>query len=174
MLPTRAVRGALSMTVPIPDLPTQNQQMRALAACSPKGRECLLYENIEDSSCMQTGRDGPGTILPLFLDWTEGIADKSLQMVVLDYIQFEKRFRQGYMLTAPQVYISGSIIRCFISIAGVKLVKVRKDEVDMWSTFFNYTDRCNANEQRGDHRVTFAVAILVLFEDFLESLDVVP
>ncbi|KAF8197226.1 WD40-repeat-containing domain protein, partial [Mycena galopus ATCC 62051] len=64
---------------------------------------------LEAHSCMGTGRGGPGTILPQFLEWTTGIAETQIQTVLLDYIQFEKRFRQGYMMSAPQVYISGLV-----------------------------------------------------------------
>ncbi|KAJ7868391.1 WD40 repeat-like protein, partial [Mycena olivaceomarginata] len=70
---------------------------------------------LEAHSCMQTLRDGPGTMLPMFLEWTM----VSLQETVLDYIKFEKRFRDGYMMSAPQIYISGltfapreSIVSC--------------------------------------------------------------
>ncbi|KAJ7842474.1 hypothetical protein B0H14DRAFT_3868883 [Mycena olivaceomarginata] len=62
---------------------------------------------LEAHSCMQTLRDGPGTTLPLFLDWTMAVEDKQLERIVLDYIRFEKRFRDGYMLSAAQIYISG-------------------------------------------------------------------
>ncbi|KAJ7862119.1 WD40-repeat-containing domain protein [Mycena olivaceomarginata] len=37
------------------------------------------------------------------------LADKGLQKTVLDYIKFEKRFREGYMASAPQIYISGLV-----------------------------------------------------------------
>ncbi|KAF7349667.1 WD-REPEATS-REGION domain-containing protein [Mycena sanguinolenta] len=62
---------------------------------------------LEVHSCMATGRDGPGTILPQFLVWAMGMGEDRVQEVLLDYIQFEKRFRQGYIMSAPQVYISG-------------------------------------------------------------------
>ncbi|KAJ7871989.1 hypothetical protein B0H14DRAFT_3439202 [Mycena olivaceomarginata] len=62
---------------------------------------------LEAHSCMQTWQDGPGTMLPLFLEWTAWLADEELQKTVLDYIKFEKRFREGYMASAPQIYISG-------------------------------------------------------------------
>ncbi|KAJ6534852.1 WD40-repeat-containing domain protein, partial [Mycena capillaripes] len=62
---------------------------------------------LEAHSCMQTLQDGPGTMLLMFLEWTKGLDDKGLQETVLDYIKFEKRFREGYMVSAPQVYISG-------------------------------------------------------------------
>ncbi|KAJ7439533.1 hypothetical protein B0H11DRAFT_1883930 [Mycena galericulata] len=62
---------------------------------------------LEAHSCMQTWQDGPGTMLPLFLEWTTWLADEDLQKTVLDYIKFEKRFREGYMASAPQIYISG-------------------------------------------------------------------
>ncbi|KAF8193560.1 WD40-repeat-containing domain protein, partial [Mycena galopus ATCC 62051] len=45
----------------------------------------------------------------LLISCDQGIADETLETVLLDYIQFEKRFREGYMLSAPQVYISGLI-----------------------------------------------------------------
>ncbi|KAJ7772773.1 WD40-repeat-containing domain protein [Mycena olivaceomarginata] len=64
---------------------------------------------LEAHSCMETGKDGPGTILPQFLEWAMGIGENQIQTVLLDYIQFEKRFRQGYMISAPQVYISGLV-----------------------------------------------------------------
>ncbi|KAJ7848343.1 hypothetical protein B0H14DRAFT_2583038 [Mycena olivaceomarginata] len=35
-------------------------------------------------------------MLPLFLEWTAWLADEELQKTVLDYIKFEKRFREGY------------------------------------------------------------------------------
>ncbi|KAJ7877408.1 WD40-repeat-containing domain protein, partial [Mycena olivaceomarginata] len=70
---------------------------------------------LEAHSCMQTVQDGPGTMLPMFLEWTL----VSLKETVLDYIKFEKRFREGYMSSAPQIYISGltfaprkSIVSC--------------------------------------------------------------
>ncbi|KAF7349639.1 TPR-like protein [Mycena sanguinolenta] len=64
---------------------------------------------LEAHSCMDTGKDGPGTILAQFLEWSMGIAENGLRTILLDYIQFEKRFRQGYMMSAPQVYISGLV-----------------------------------------------------------------
>ncbi|KAJ7797423.1 hypothetical protein B0H14DRAFT_57688, partial [Mycena olivaceomarginata] len=64
---------------------------------------------LEAHGCMGTIRDGPGTILPQFLAWSIGIAENQVQTVLLDYIQFEKRFREGYMMSAPQVYISGLV-----------------------------------------------------------------
>ncbi|KAJ7856496.1 WD40-repeat-containing domain protein [Mycena olivaceomarginata] len=74
---------------------------------------------LEAHSCMQTLRNGPGTMLPVFLEWTMGLDDKGLQETVLDFIKFEKRFRDGYMASAPQIYISGltfapreSIVSC--------------------------------------------------------------
>ncbi|KAF7358377.1 WD40 repeat-like protein [Mycena venus] len=72
---------------------------------------CFLQHNflfwLEAHSCMQTRRDGPGAMLPMFLTWTMVRADRGLQNSVLDYIKFEKRFREGYMASAPQIYISG-------------------------------------------------------------------
>ncbi|KAJ7753280.1 quinon protein alcohol dehydrogenase-like superfamily [Mycena olivaceomarginata] len=62
---------------------------------------------LEAHSCMQTGQDGPGTILAVFLKWAMIVAEKELETTVLDYIRFEKRFREGYMLSAPQIYMSG-------------------------------------------------------------------
>ncbi|KAF7349660.1 WD40 repeat-like protein [Mycena sanguinolenta] len=64
---------------------------------------------LEAHSCMKTGSDGPGTVLPQFLEWAIGTAENQAQTILLDYIQFEKRFRRGYMMSAPQVYISGLI-----------------------------------------------------------------
>ncbi|KAJ7789990.1 hypothetical protein B0H13DRAFT_2521561 [Mycena leptocephala] len=64
---------------------------------------------LEAHSCMQTLRDGPGTMLPMFLEWTMALEDKDLQETVQDYIKFEKRFREGYMASAPQIYISGLV-----------------------------------------------------------------
>ncbi|KAF8207917.1 WD40-repeat-containing domain protein, partial [Mycena galopus ATCC 62051] len=40
---------------------------------------------------------------------TQDLMNKSLETVVLDFIRFEKRFRQGYMASAPQIYISGLV-----------------------------------------------------------------
>ncbi|KAJ7436685.1 hypothetical protein B0H11DRAFT_2256016 [Mycena galericulata] len=83
---------------------------------SPLTVECLypITANInkflfwlEAHSCMETWQDGPGTILPLFLEWITFVADEELLKTVLDYIKFEKRFREGYMASAPQVYLSG-------------------------------------------------------------------
>ncbi|KAJ7497873.1 hypothetical protein B0H11DRAFT_2384714 [Mycena galericulata] len=62
---------------------------------------------LEAHSYMQTPRDGPGTMLPMFLEWTLGLNDEGLKETVLDYSKFEKRFREGYMSSAPQIYISG-------------------------------------------------------------------
>ncbi|KAJ7850831.1 hypothetical protein B0H14DRAFT_3137566 [Mycena olivaceomarginata] len=74
---------------------------------------------LEAHSCMQTLRDGPGTMLPMFLEWTMALGEKGLQETVLDCIKFEKRFRDGYMVSTPQIYISGltfapreSIVSC--------------------------------------------------------------
>ncbi|KAJ6456305.1 hypothetical protein DFH09DRAFT_1505558 [Mycena vulgaris] len=57
----------------------------------------------------ETLRDGPGTMLPMFLEWTMALEDKDLQETVQDYIKFEKRFREGYMASASQIYISGLV-----------------------------------------------------------------
>jgi WD40 repeat protein len=64
---------------------------------------------LEAHSCMQTQRDSPGTMLPLFLEWTTSVGDEALKNLLLDYIKFEKRFREGYMLSAPQIYYSGLV-----------------------------------------------------------------
>ncbi|KAJ7844004.1 WD40-repeat-containing domain protein [Mycena olivaceomarginata] len=49
----------------------------------------------------------------------QALEDEGLQKTVLDYIKFEKRFREGYMASAAQIYISGltfapreSIVSC--------------------------------------------------------------
>ncbi|KAJ7939305.1 hypothetical protein B0H13DRAFT_1850604 [Mycena leptocephala] len=46
---------------------------------------------LEAHSWMQTLRDGPVTMLPIFLEWTMALEDKGLQETVQDYIKFEKR-----------------------------------------------------------------------------------
>ncbi|KAJ6542377.1 WD40 repeat-like protein [Mycena vulgaris] len=75
---------------------------------------------LEAHSCMQTLRDGPGTMLPIFLEWTMALEDKSLQETVQDYIKFEKRFREGYMASAAQIYISGLVFTPRNSIVGCR------------------------------------------------------
>ena len=37
----------------------------------------------------------------------QSVGDNALKILLLDYIKFEKRFREGYMLSAPQIYYSG-------------------------------------------------------------------
>ena len=37
------------------------------------------------------------------------MGDEYLKNLLLDYIKFEKRFREGYMLSAPQIYYSGLV-----------------------------------------------------------------
>ena len=37
----------------------------------------------------------------------QSVGDNALKILLLDYIKFEKHFREGYMLSAPQIYYSG-------------------------------------------------------------------
>ena len=37
----------------------------------------------------------------------QSVRDEEQENMLVDYIKFEKRFREGYMLSAPQVYYSG-------------------------------------------------------------------
>ncbi|KAL0960878.1 hypothetical protein HGRIS_005892 [Hohenbuehelia grisea] len=64
---------------------------------------------LESCSCMGNQHDGPGANLPIFLAWvrTLGSEYQSLPTVLEDFIKFERRFREGYYLSAPQVYYSG-------------------------------------------------------------------
>ncbi|KAL0948760.1 hypothetical protein HGRIS_008891 [Hohenbuehelia grisea] len=64
---------------------------------------------LEAHSCMQSEHNGPGSMLPGFRDWLIEIGHKRLTVVVDDFIKFEKRFREGYTQSAPQVYYSGMI-----------------------------------------------------------------
>ncbi|KAL0955358.1 hypothetical protein HGRIS_014908 [Hohenbuehelia grisea] len=73
----------------------------------------FLEENflfwLEAHSCMQSGHNGPGSMLPSFRDWLIEDDKKDLIAVVDDFIKFEKRFRDGYAQSAPQVYYSGLV-----------------------------------------------------------------
>ncbi|KAJ7029576.1 hypothetical protein C8F04DRAFT_1264846 [Mycena alexandri] len=62
---------------------------------------------LEAHSFMQTVWNEPGIMLPLFLEWAMAREEKAIENIVQDYIKFEKRFRSGYMKSAPQIYISG-------------------------------------------------------------------
>ncbi|KAL0957198.1 hypothetical protein HGRIS_003290 [Hohenbuehelia grisea] len=62
---------------------------------------------LEVHSCMQTQGEGPGSILSQLLQWTAATRCESLQPIISDFIKFEQRFRQGYLLSASQVYCSG-------------------------------------------------------------------
>ena len=65
--------------------------------------------------------------------WFQSVRDEEQKNMLVDYIKFEKRFREGYMLSAPQVYYSGlafapqnsvvpklynSLFRNFITVSG--------------------------------------------------------
>ncbi|KAL0960730.1 hypothetical protein HGRIS_005755 [Hohenbuehelia grisea] len=64
---------------------------------------------LEACSCMGNQHDGPGASLPIFLAWVQTLGSEyqSLPTVLEDFIKFERRFREGYYLSAPQVYYSG-------------------------------------------------------------------
>ncbi|KAF4577093.1 hypothetical protein EYR36_005080 [Pleurotus pulmonarius] len=71
-------------------------------------KENFLYW-LEAHSCMGTWQHGPGTILPSLHKWTLFMGIKDLELIVSDFMKFEKMFREGYMASAPQVYYSGLI-----------------------------------------------------------------
>ncbi|KAL0957194.1 hypothetical protein HGRIS_003286 [Hohenbuehelia grisea] len=58
-------------------------------------------------SCMGAKHNGPGAMLPLFHTWAVSVGREDLRSMLEDFIKFEKRFREGFMLSAPQVYYSG-------------------------------------------------------------------
>jgi hypothetical protein len=61
-----------------------------------------------------------------------------------------------------------------IPVKGVEPLEVRENEAGVrTSDFSDNTDRCNARGQSGDDRVTFAIPLLVLFDDFLEGRKVI-
>ncbi|KAJ8689353.1 hypothetical protein PTI98_013379 [Pleurotus ostreatus] len=62
---------------------------------------------LEVHSCMKSQQDGPGWMLPRFRKWASLHSPGELVSILEDFIKFEKRFRDGYMLSAPQVYYLG-------------------------------------------------------------------
>ncbi|KAL0947042.1 hypothetical protein HGRIS_013187 [Hohenbuehelia grisea] len=64
---------------------------------------------LEAHSCMRTSTGGPAAMLQQFLAWSKSIRNRDSESVLIDCIRFEKRFREGYMLSAPQVYYSGLV-----------------------------------------------------------------
>ncbi|KAL0947904.1 hypothetical protein HGRIS_010539 [Hohenbuehelia grisea] len=74
---------------------------------------------LEAHSCMGTSTGGPAAMLPQFLAWSKAVRNTDLETVLIDCMKFEKRFREGYMLSAPQVYYSGLVF-------APKASKIRK------------------------------------------------
>ncbi|KAJ8690991.1 hypothetical protein PTI98_010607 [Pleurotus ostreatus] len=62
---------------------------------------------LEIHSYMKSWQDGPGGMLPCFQNWASLHSPGELVSILADFIKFEKRFRNGYMLSAPQLYYSG-------------------------------------------------------------------
>ncbi|KAL0960845.1 hypothetical protein HGRIS_005861 [Hohenbuehelia grisea] len=77
---------------------------------------------LEACSCMGIQQDGPGSDLPIFLTWAQSLGSEhhSLQAVLEDFIKFERRFREGYRLSAPQVYYSGLAFAPRLSLVAQK------------------------------------------------------
>ncbi|KAF9490239.1 hypothetical protein BDN71DRAFT_1498685 [Pleurotus eryngii] len=92
--------------------PTDPQKSRAeglnrlRAALSFFLKNRFLYW-LEIHSCMESWQDGPGGMLPCFQKWASVHSPGELVSILADFINFEKRFRHGYMLSAPQLYYSG-------------------------------------------------------------------
>ncbi|KAG5222565.1 POC1 centriolar protein [Salix suchowensis] len=99
--------------------PTDPQKSRAeglnrlRAALSFFLKNRFLYW-LEIHSCIESWQDGPGGMLPCFQKWASVSVMYSivtvhrtlpgeLVSILADFIKFEKRFRPGYMLSAPQV-----------------------------------------------------------------------
>ncbi|KAL0947933.1 hypothetical protein HGRIS_010564 [Hohenbuehelia grisea] len=82
---------------------------------------------LEAHSCMRTSTGGPAAMLPQFLAWSKSVRNTDSESVLIECIKFEKRFREGYMLSAPQVYYSGLVFQPKAS----KLTKICGKLVDV-------------------------------------------
>ncbi|KAL0957713.1 hypothetical protein HGRIS_001493 [Hohenbuehelia grisea] len=89
-----------------PQKPRTAAHIRLDAALSYFLKNRFLYW-LEVHSCMGSQQDGPGGMLPRFQKWASARSPGELVSILADFIKFEKRFRDGYMRSAPQVYYSG-------------------------------------------------------------------
>ncbi|KAL0958647.1 hypothetical protein HGRIS_013983 [Hohenbuehelia grisea] len=89
-----------------PQKPRAAADNRLDAALSYFLKNCFLCW-LEVHSCMGSRQDGPGGMLPRFQKWASIRSPEELVSIIADFVKFEKRFRDGYMLSAPQVYYSG-------------------------------------------------------------------
>ncbi|KAL0945602.1 hypothetical protein HGRIS_014986 [Hohenbuehelia grisea] len=62
---------------------------------------------LEAHSCMGTRQGGPGAILAGYRKWAIRAGLSECLLVLEDVERFEARFRDGYQLSAPQVYFAG-------------------------------------------------------------------
>ncbi|KAL4262517.1 NACHT domain-containing protein [Pleurotus pulmonarius] len=88
-------------------MPTDSQKSRAEALNCLRVALLFFLKNrflywLEVHSCMESQQDGPGGMLPRFQTWASLHSPGELVSILVDFIKFEKRFRKGYMLSAPQ------------------------------------------------------------------------
>ncbi|KAL0945600.1 hypothetical protein HGRIS_014985 [Hohenbuehelia grisea] len=62
---------------------------------------------LEAHSCMRTRQGGPGAVLAGYRKWAIRAGLSYFLLVLEDLARFEARFREGYQLSAPQVYFAG-------------------------------------------------------------------
>ncbi|KAJ8691471.1 hypothetical protein PTI98_011040 [Pleurotus ostreatus] len=92
--------------------PTDTQKSRAEELNHLRTALSFFLKNrflywLEIHSYMKSWQDGPGGMLPCFQKWASLHLPGELVSILADFIKFEKRFRNGYMLSAPQLYYSG-------------------------------------------------------------------